>query len=116
MGHDVSVLRAKHVSEFQEPDAPRMDFVFTVCDRAANEECPPWPGQPISAHWGMPDPVKVTGTPAEKALAFREAYRTLNHRLSGFIELPLETLDRLSLQQRLDRIGRETAEVGTAQP
>ena len=80
LGHDVSGLRSKNISEFQQPDAPRMDLVFTVCDRAANEECPPWPGQPISAHWGMPDPVKAQGTEAEKAFAFMEAYRTMKHR------------------------------------
>lgn len=109
LGHDISGLRAKHVSEFQGADAPRMDFVFTVCDRAANEECPPWPGQPISAHWGMPDPVKVEGTEAEKSLAFMEAYRTLRHRLSAFVALPVASLDRISLQRRLDAIGREDA-------
>ncbi|GAB5469284.1 MAG: metalloregulator ArsR/SmtB family transcription factor [Rhodospirillales bacterium] len=104
-GHDTSGLRAKHVSEFQGPDAPRLDFVFTVCDQAANEDCPPWPGQPLSAHWGLPDPVKVKGTDAEKGVAFTEAYRSLQHRLTAFVALPFESLDRISLQRRLDGIG-----------
>ena len=106
LGHDVSGLRSKNVSEFQGPGAPKLDFVFTVCDQAANEECPPWPGQPISGHWGMPDPVKVEGTLAERQLAFSEAYRQLKHRISAFASLPVETLDRISLQREVDRIGR----------
>lgn len=112
LGHDISRLRAKNVAEFQGPNAPRLDFVLTVCDRAANEECPSWPGQPISAHWGTPDPVEVEGTEAEKSLAFMEAYRTLRHRLSAFVALPVASLDRISLQRRLDAIGREQAEPG----
>ncbi|MEL6480604.1 MAG: metalloregulator ArsR/SmtB family transcription factor [Pseudomonadota bacterium] len=112
LGHDVSVLRSKNIAEFQGPDAPELDFVFTVCDRAANEECPPWPGQPVSAHWGMPDPVKADGTESERGLAFLEAYRTLKHRLTGFLALPVAELDRISLQKRLDEIGR--AEPATA--
>src|SRR3546814_5683641 len=95
--------------------APRMDFVFTVCDQAANEECPPWPGQPISAHWGMPDPVKAQGTDAEKSLAFLQAYRALHHRLQGFVALPVASLDRLSLQGRLDAIGQERSEEHTSE-
>lgn len=110
MGHDTSVLRAKNVAEFQQDDAPVMDFVFTVCDRAANEECPPWPGQPISAHWGMPDPVKAEGTEAERGLAFRQAYNTLRTRMTGFVELPFTSLDRISLQHRLDAIGEVASE------
>lgn len=106
LGHDTSLLRAKNVSEFQGPGAPKMDFVFTVCDRAANEECPPWPGQPVTAHWGMEDPVKAEGTDAEKALAFRRAYTTIRTRLTGFVELPIASLDSLSLQRRLDEIGQ----------
>ena len=111
LGHDVSILRSKHVSEFQRPGAPRMDFVFTVCDQAANEECPPWPGQPISGHWGIPDPVKATGTEAEKKLAFAEAYRMLKHRITAFAALPFDRLDAISLQREVDRIGamRNTA-------
>ncbi|MFN3262270.1 MAG: metalloregulator ArsR/SmtB family transcription factor [Pikeienuella sp.] len=109
LGHDISGLRSKNVEEFQQADSPKMDFVFTVCDSAANEECPPWPGQPITAHWGMPDPVKAVGTTAEKALAFTEAYRTLRHRMTGFLSLPVATLDRISLQKRLDAIGLSAA-------
>lgn len=109
IGHDVSGLRAKNVVEFQGPHAPAFDFVFTLCDAAANEECPPWPGQPITAHWGMKDPVKVSGTDAEKALAFKETYGALHRRLSAFVALPLDALDRISLQHRLDSIGREEA-------
>lgn len=109
LGHDVSGLRSKNVEEFQRPDSPKMDFVFTVCDRAANEECPPWPGQPITAHWGMPDPVKAVGTQAERALAFADAYRTMRHRMTGFLALPVATLDRISLQKQLDAIGRSDA-------
>ena len=105
LGHDVSGLRAKHVSEFQVADAPRLDFVFTVCDQAANEECPPWPGQPITGHWGIPDPVKASGTDAEKKLAFAEAYRMLKHRISAFVSLPFEKLDALALQKAVDGIG-----------
>jgi ArsR family transcriptional regulator, arsenate/arsenite/antimonite-responsive transcriptional repressor / arsenate reductase (thioredoxin) len=110
LGHDTTALRSKDISEYMGLDAPRFDFVFTVCDRAANEECPPWPGQPVTAHWGMPDPVKATGTQAEKALAFKEAYRILHHRLRAFMALPLATLDRLSLQNRLDAIGHAMTE------
>ncbi|MEO1494481.1 MAG: ArsR family transcriptional regulator [Pseudomonadota bacterium] len=114
LGHDTSVLRAKHISEFQSPEAPKMDFVFTVCDSAANEECPPWPGQPISAHWGMEDPVKVDGTDAEKALAFRHAYNTVRTRLTGFVELPFSSLDGISLQSQLDQIGEMKADAAGA--
>ncbi|MHA7851242.1 arsenate reductase/protein-tyrosine-phosphatase family protein [Roseovarius sp.] len=106
-GHDISGLRAKNVSEFTGPDAPVMDFVFTVCNQAANEECPAWDGQPISAHWGMPDPVKAEGTDAQKSLAFQQAYGALRNRILAFTALPLETLDRISLQQAVDDIARE---------
>jgi len=104
-GHDISVLRAKNVSEFQGDDAPTFDFVFTVCNKAANEECPPWPGQPVSAHWGMPDPVKAEGTDAEKSLAFHQAYGALYNRIRAFTALPIAALDRISLQQAVDDIG-----------
>lgn len=97
-------LRAKSVAEFQGPGAPAFDFVFTVCDRSANEECPPWPGQPIGAHWGVPDPVKAEGAKAEQARAFAEAFRALRHRIAAFAALPFETLDRRSLQRRVDEI------------
>lgn len=106
-GHDVADLRAKNVAEFAGPDAPRLDFVFTVCDAAANETCPPWPGQPITAHWGMPDPVKATGTDAEKALAFARAYGELRRRIAALVALPVESLSRLALQQHADDLGQK---------
>ncbi len=105
-GHDTSALRAKNVSEFQGPGAPRFDFVFTVCNRAAQEECPAWQGQPVSAHWGMPDPVKIEGSDAQKGLAFQQAYGALRNRIRSFAALPIETLDRISLQAAVDDIGR----------
>ena len=104
-GHDVSGLRSKHLSAFQKAGVPVMDFVFTVCDAAAAEECPPWPGQPITGHWGLPDPVKATGTDAEKALVFAQTYSALRRRIAAFVELPFEVLDNMALQQRVDRIG-----------
>ena len=106
-GHDVSGLRAKSVTEFQGPDAPHMDFVFTVCDQAANEDCPTWQGQPLSAHWGLPDPVKATGAEAEKRLAFQQTYGALKNRITAFAALPLNTLDRISLQTALDDLARD---------
>lgn len=109
-GHDVSALRAKHVEEFTTPGAPVMDFVFTVCDRAANEDCPAWQGQPVSAHWGTPDPVLATGTDAQKSLAFQQAYGALKNRITAFAALPVETLDRVSLQAAVDEIGRAADE------
>ncbi len=108
-GHDVVALRAKHISEFQQPDSDVMDFVFTVCDTAAAEECPPWPGQPITGHWGLPDPVKATGTDAEKALVFAQTYASLRRRIIAFVELPFESLSRISLQSRVDAIGTTAA-------
>ncbi|WP_170587342.1 helix-turn-helix domain-containing protein [Ruegeria arenilitoris] len=105
-GHDISDLRAKNVSEFQAPGAPKFDFVFTVCNQAANEDCPAWPGQPVSAHWGMPDPVKAEGTEAQKRLAFQQAYGALRNRILTFSSLPFETLDRMSLQKAVDDIGQ----------
>lgn len=107
-GHDVSVLRAKNLAEFQTEDAPQFDFVFTVCDQAANEDCPAWGGQPVSAHWGMPDPVKTEGSEAEKSLAFQHAYGALRNRIIAFAALPIETLDRISLQHAVDEIGQTT--------
>lgn len=103
-GHDVGSLRSKHLSEFQSPDAPVMDFVFTVCDTAAAEECPPWPGQPITGHWGLPDPVKAQGTDAEKGLVFARTYAALRRRIEAFAALPVASLDRISLQRRVDQI------------
>jgi arsenate reductase (thioredoxin) len=104
--YDTSGLRSKSWSEFAEPGAPLLDFVFTVCDNAAGEICPVWPGQPMTAHWGIPDPAEATGTPAEKALAFKDAYRMLERRIGIFVSLPLRSLDQLSLQRRLREIGR----------
>lgn len=98
--------RSKDWSEFAEPGAPKMDFVFTVCDNAANEACPVWPGQPMSAHWGIPDPAAVEGSESEVAIAFGEAFRMLDSRISIFCALPLSSIDRLSLQKRLDDIGK----------
>ena len=106
-GYDTDGLRAKNVAEFQGGDAPGFDFVFTVCDRAANEECPPWPGQPLSAHWSTPDPVKAEGTHAERMLAFQHAYGALRHRITAFSALPFATLDQISLQNALDDIARQ---------
>ncbi|ANT62403.1 ArsR family transcriptional regulator [Salipiger sp. CCB-MM3] len=105
-GHDIAPLRAKNVSEFSGESAPDLDFVFTVCNQAANEECPAWEGQPISGHWGMPDPVKATGTEAEKMLAFQQAYGALKHRIEAFTALPFAQLDRISLQAAVDYIAQ----------
>ena len=103
-GHDISPLRSKTVAEFQGPDAPNFDFVFTVCNQAANEDCPAWTGQPVSAHWGMPDPVKAVGTEAERNLAFHQAYGALQNRIRAFAALPIAVLDRISLQKAVDAI------------
>ncbi len=108
-GHDITGLRSKHISEFQQPGAIVMDFVFTVCDTAAAEECPPWPGQPITGHWGLPDPVKATGTEAERALIFAQTYAALRRRIMAFVALPFTSLSRLSLQTHVDAIGTEIA-------
>jgi len=99
-------LRSKGWDAFAAHDAPRLDFVLTVCDNAANEICPIWPGQPMTAHWGVPDPAAALGTEAERRLAFADAYRMLNNRIGIFASLPLDSLDRLSLRNRLDEIGR----------
>ena len=106
LGYDTSAFRSKSWDEFTTPGAPKFDFIFTVCDNAAAESCPLWPGHPTSAHWGVPDPAEATGTAAEIALAFQEAYRLLNQRIGIFTSLPLEALDRLTLQQKLKDIGR----------
>jgi arsenate reductase len=110
-GHDISLLRSKNINEFQGDEAPDLDFVFTVCDHAANEDCPAWTGQPVSAHWGMPDPVKAEGTDAQKSLAFQQAYGALRNRVIAFTALPFDALDRISLQQAVDEIGRKPAGV-----
>ena len=106
LGYDISSYRSKSWDEFAKADEPKFDFVFTVCDSAAAEACPVWPGQPMTAHWGIADPADATGTPAEIALAFKEAYRLLNQRIGIFTALPLRSLDRLSLQNKLRDIGR----------
>ena len=98
-------LRSKNWNEFALPDAPRLDFVFTVCDNAANEVCPVWPGQPMTSHWGIPDPAAVQGTPEQVEKAFRDAFFLLERRISLFLSLPLSTLDRLSLKKEIDKIG-----------
>lgn len=98
-------LRSKDWAEFAVEGAPALDFVFTVCDSAAGEACPVWPGQPVTAHWGLPDPAGAVGTEAEKRAAFAETHRMLHDRISTFTSLRLEALDRLSLQKRLDDIG-----------
>lgn len=104
-GIDTGFARSKSWEEFEGPDAPKMDFVFTVCDSAAAEECPYWPGQPVSAHWGLPDPAAVTGTDAEKAQAFAETWASLRRRIEAFVALPLATLDVSALKRNLSEIG-----------
>jgi arsenate reductase (thioredoxin) len=105
LNHDTDQLQSKSWDEFAVPDAPPMDFVFTVCDQAAAETCPFWPGQPMSAHWGLPDPAAAIGTEAERRLAFSETYRMLRNRITIFVNLPMGSLDTLGLQDRLTRIG-----------
>ncbi len=106
LGHDTSGFRSKSWSEFADLGAPLLDFVFTVCDNAAGEACPVWPGQPMTAHWGVPDPGEAKGNRAEIALAFKDTYRMLNQRIGIFISLPLRSLDQISLQKKLKDIGR----------
>ncbi len=106
LDYDTRAFRSKSWSEFAGPGAPALDFVFTVCDNAAAEACPVWPGQPMTAHWGVPDPAEASGTPAEIALAFKDAYRMLDRRIGIFVSLPLRSLDQLSLQRKLREIGR----------
>ena len=100
-------VRSKDWSEFAEPDAPKMDFVFTVCDNAAKEVCPVWPGQPITAHWGVPDPAAAEGTPEEIDKAFRDAFMILERRISLMLCLPLASLDTLTIKKEVDRIGKQ---------
>ena len=102
----VSGLRSKPWGEFAQPGAPDLHFVFTVCDNAARETCPIWPGQPMTAHWGVPDPAAVQGTPEQVAHAFREAYVALDRRISLFLALPFASLDKLALKREIDKIGR----------
>jgi arsenate reductase len=100
-------FRSKSWDEFAKADAPKLDFVFTVCDHAAKEVCPVWPGQPMTAHWGVPDPAAVTGTPEQIEKAFREAFFMLERRISLFLCLPLASIDKLALKKELDNIGRQ---------
>jgi len=100
-------FRSKRWDEFSKPDASKLDFVFTVCDNAANEVCPVWPGQPMTAHWGVPDPAAVEGTDTEVQKAFRDAFFLLDRRISLFLSLPLASIDRLALKNELERIGRQ---------
>jgi protein-tyrosine-phosphatase len=106
LNYDTKGLRSKSWQEFATPESPKLDFVFTVCDDAANEVCPVWPGQPMSAHWGVPDPSLAIGSEAERAYAFADTHRMLNQRIGIFANLPLRSLDTLTLQKRLDEVGR----------
>jgi arsenate reductase (thioredoxin) len=111
LNYDTGNARSKSWEEFAAPGAPELDFVFTVCDNAANEVCPIWPGQPMSAHWGLPDPVAMEGDETQRALAFADTYRMLNNRIGIFTSLPLTSLDKISLQRRLDEIGKTKTDV-----
>jgi len=112
LGFDTSRFRSKSWGEFARPGAPPLDFVFTVCDNAAGETCPVWPGQPMTAHWGIPDPAAVEGTDVEIALAFKDAFRMLSQRIGVFAALPIRSLDKLSLQAKLKAIGRMDGATG----
>jgi arsenate reductase len=105
-GMPITGLHSKSWDEFAAPGAPKMDFVFTVCDNAANEVCPFWPGQPMTAHWGIPDPAAVKGTPEEIARAFRDAFMVLDRRIGLFLSLPFSTLDQLAIKREVENIGR----------
>ena len=106
-GHEIAALRSKSWDEFASSDhAQGMDFIFTVCDNAAGEVCPIWPGTPVNAHWGLPDPAAATGTDAEIAAAFADVYRMIRMRLEAFVNLPVESLDRMTLDARLKEIGK----------
>lgn len=115
LNYDTADLRSKSWEEFAVPGAPQLDFVFTVCDSAANETCPVWPGQPMSAHWGLPDPSAAEGTESERRFAFADTHRMLFQRIGIFTALPLASLDTLSLQRRLDDIGRTKSAVAEKQ-
>jgi protein-tyrosine-phosphatase len=117
LGYDTSGFRSKSWSEFARPGAPSLDFVFTVCDNAAGETCPVWPGQPMTAHWGVADPAEATGSEAEISMAFKDAYRMLHQRIDIFTALPIQTLDQLGLQKRLTEIERmQGASAKAAEP
>jgi protein-tyrosine-phosphatase len=104
--YDTSNMRSKRWLEFSQPDSPKLDFVFTVCDNAAGEACPHWPGKPMTAHWGVPDPAAAMGNEAEVRFAFANALRMLTNRINIFVSLPIAKLDKLSLQKQLDAIGK----------
>ena len=106
LNFDVSGLRSKSWGEFARPDAPQLDFVFTVCDDAEKESCPLWPGQPMTAHWGIPDPAAAEGTEVEQRLAFADALRMLTNRINIFVSLPMRSLSGLALRRQLDAIGK----------
>ena len=108
-------LRSKSWEEFSRPGAPKLDFVFTVCDNAANEVCPVWPGQPVTAHWGIPDPAAVQGSKTDIERAFRDAFLLLDRRINLFLSLPFKALDNLALKKEVDRIGQATVEVAHEQ-
>ena len=108
--HSIEGLRSKDWEEFGKPDAPEMDFVFTVCDNAAGEVCPVWPGQPMTAHWPFPDPAVFVGPEAERRALFADVYGQIHNRVSIFVSLPIDALDRLSLQKRLDEMGQKQPE------
>lgn len=117
LGYDTSSFRSKSWEEFAALGAPQFDFIFTVCDSAAAETCPVWPGHPMTAHWGVPDPAETTGSAAEVAMAFKNAYRMLNQRIATFIALPLRSHDALALRSKLNDIGRmEGATAKAAEP
>lgn len=115
LGYDTGALRSKSWTEFARDGAPQIDFVFTVCDNAANETCPVWPGKPFTAHWGVPDPAEAAGTEAQVMQAFRDAYRILERRIALFTSLPLDELDRMTTQARLRKIGRLQAAPASAE-
>ena len=114
LGYPIGGLRSKNWDEFAAPGAPHLDFVFTVCDNAANEVCPVWPGQPMTAHWGVPDPAAVEGTEADIVTAFRDAFLTLQRRIELFANLPVRSLDRMALKKRLDEIGTTASDAAEA--
>jgi len=107
LGYPIEELRSKSWDEFAQPDSPQMDFIVTVCDKAAGEMCPLWPGQPLTAHWGFPDPAAVEGTDEVKRAAFASTLRQIRNRVQLFLSLPLETLDRMAIENRMKAIGRE---------
>ena len=107
LGYPLEGLRSKSWDEFAQPDSPQMDFIVTVCDKAAGEMCPLWPGQPVTAHWGFPDPAAVEGSDEEKRAAFASTLRQIRNRVQLFLSLPLETLDRMAIENRMKAIGRE---------